>query len=1579
MKEQTKIISPIAIDMGAKNTGVYLNHFVQGEDPTTSGNIAGKTIVIDSSSITWSQVNRTQKRHQVRNNKRRKLAKRLLKLILEKEYDVNPDLKQSEYLNGLLNRRGYNRIETTEEQAEILQTQIVSDFFQPFIFKDSTNDDLLHRLSDEIIIKDEKSEQNWKDFLKGEPFSLSGKQNPELKAWIKDKKDITDKDEVAELSKAFTAIKNLIEKQIDNYKTGHLHRKNYLENIEKDIENSDTLKPLLANDLTAEKLACLIGNISNLQLRILRKYFNDKAMKSGDQWKPEELHKLFFKWVRSWHAKQNDEKENRKALLELKEKDILAVFTTSDPKLSIPPYEDQNNRRPPKDLTLRLKPEGLDHSSLTNWEAITQLLSDKYIAPQTDPHVTEKINIAEGLKDNVRIQKNSGETEERQILADTLHRILDRTIVLDPYKLRWLAQGGKTPEANKAKEWLNKRSNNQAENIIVFAKNYYAEVDIAKQGLWTEDNSLFFRCETNPPHKGNIQHRLVGHILRCDFKLNSKTKKSEELEEFKEKCWNKKIRGNATTKSLAGKIEETRKEYGNAFNYISKTIQRRQYVLRKETKEITPEQKNRWEKYEHDYKDIVDAIEYAEVVATEIDSYFKSQTIRCGEKEKYNNPYSIAQLYNHLETEIGGFSKTDQWNTEENAWRDKEQTIEVLSKAGKIVKATASNASRLTADSIRPFDGMLDRIISRQAYEIARMKIKQIEGLNEKLNIDENDTLFVPIFMEQNRFAFEQSLHEIKGKNNVKKEAKDRVEKGLENQEKQWQDKKDRIKKNQYCPYTGENITKGEIDHIIPQSESKHHGDVVFNSEANLIYCSSNGNNQKGNNRYSFDQLNPQYLEEVFRISNNVQIQQDIKDFVNGLDENDAISFHNLETEKQNYLRHALFIRDLDSKTFPLLNTRYKTLVNGTQGYLGKQIRKLLQEKYPKVEVKTYQINAQEVSQLRTILGEYDEDLKKSDRQGAFSHVVDASLVLATALQNVKIAEELTTTNTAELSEKGEWLKDLLPNNVDVLHIKRRPKYRKKLASTQIFKEGLYGERFMSILLSDEKLFYGFALNNCHEIHPLKKPKKGINNFAKKLQTSKEEQQKKQNKYFESLKPFLYTGSTKKKNKKPVSGSLSDNQQKYIYLSIDKTKALTHLQKCAKEVCGDVEIKQAEQLEELRYSVEKKEIKGVLLTGQTTKSFIQQLDDKKLKVSDLRLPAKSQWEQLIRHPIKDYGDNETTLAECFGKLEQVEIDNPKLGGFWERLSEQSGLEIDELKKHLLKKNDKGELAKKSGIVPKTVFNNKLKLKENDSLKSLENNELLQESFGLEFKIKTDLIPQTSWDKLFKELFLRHKPKNTTEYIERENRKNKDSHHKVRKKYSLPVVSAPSGGFRIKRENPLTGETVYQVSGIEGFATKGYDETLKTPVLIDELAKSANIAPLDGRQKQMENVCYFDEWKDINLTPELAKKITSLSYSIGSKDRFNIRVSMDFVKFKNLDETINHFVNIPAEVKEPKKNDNWKFKKTSFQAYFSSQLLGKPRSNLFIEKVSAGQIIFSYIVESTNGAMKKAYQNGTPAE
>ncbi|CAC9614518.1 hypothetical protein [uncultured Gammaproteobacteria bacterium] len=1599
----SKIISPIAIDMGAKNTGVYLNHFEQGEDPTTSGNIQGKTIVIDSTNITWSQAGRTQKRHQIRTNKRRKMSKRLLKLALN-EYDIDFNAKQQEYLNGLLNRRGYTYLVEGLDESLIKQPFVAEYFVKKhnifFKTKNSFYTDFL-AISNNI--------EQARELQKGLTLSKN-----EAKTKAEENKQ--------EFADAYDNIKSVLNTQIKAEDEGHKYRAIYLENIKQDIENSDLLQPLLS-DLNAEKLANLIGNISNLQLRVLRKYFNDKNMQSGDSWLPEKLHKVFFKWVRSWHAKQDNEKANRIEILKLKSNsNILDIFTTLDPVKTIPPYEDQNNRRPPKDLTLRLKPVSLD-INLKNWGIITQSLADNYILPPIDGHITCEVVIQEGLKEYTNPQKIKGQikdTKERQILADTLHRILDRTIILDPYKLRWLSQDSDTPKAKEAKNLLNQHSDNQADSIIEFAKKYYSEIEKAKQGLWVEAGSLFFRCDTNPPHKGNLTHKLVGHILREEF----------IEKEFREQCWYQKIKGNSTTKSLAGKIEDTRKEYGNGFNYIVQTIKRRNYILTNNN--LTEQQINRWDKYKKDHKDVVEAIKNTELVAEKINDFLGKNN-----QEKYNNPYSIAQLYNHLESEITGFSKTDKFNTEENAWRDKSQTTTILNKANEEVEITKANAVRLTADSIRLFDGLLDRIISRQAYEIASMKIKQIEALN----IDKNAQLFVPIFMEQNRFKFEQDIHDIKGAKNVKKKAKDRAEKGLKKQEEQWQEKDSRIKKNRYCPYTDEVITCGEIDHIIPQSQSKKNQDVVFNSEANLIYCSGVGNHQKGKNRWIFEQLQPNYLKEIF--DNETNIKQNIIDFVNGLYENDSISFHNLKDNEQNYLRHALFIPELDNKTFPILNTRYKTFVNGTQGYLGKQIRKLLQEKYSNIKVKTYQIPAQEVSQLRDELGNFDMDLAKkvnnpelnnfwetlskqnglkiitlkeflltgttiiskdnfkkkskenkeleklkdidlknyfgikikiSKPQGAFSHVVDAALVLATALQTPKIAEELTTTNVTDLSEKGEWLKNLLPKNASVQHIKRKPKYRKKLQSTQIFKDGLYGERFMPIFLDDEKLYYGFALDNCQEIEPLRKPKKTVKEFNKKLQIAKEKQQAKHNEYFELLKPFLYTG--KKNAKKVIEGDLPDNWQ-YQYLSIDKTKALNHLQKCAKEKCSNTEIEQAKQLEKLRYSIEKKKIKDVLIIEKGKKKFFIDSIDKNTKISDkqvflvdkikknskvvntIQLPALNSWEALIDYPIKDYDKNETTLKACFGKPEQVEIDNSNMLNFWQELAKESGLNIDYLRNNLLNKTDKnGKPYTKQYFISKKDLTTLCK--DNEDFKKFNDCKIF-EKFGNPFQESKDLIPQSSWDKLFKEFFHTDKVSN------------KSQHKQVRKEYSLPIVSAPSGGFRIKRKNPLTNEVIYQVSSIEGFAAKGYDKTLKNLIFINGLKNSSNIASLDGKQVEVDNVCYFDEWKKVTIPEVLEKKIISLSYAIGSKNRFNIRISMSFDRFKELDNSINYFSNILAEYKE---TDAWKFKKTKL---FENDLLGKPRSNLFVEFVSENKITFSYIVETTSKGMKIAYQNGTPVK
>ncbi|KAF3978786.1 MAG: hypothetical protein HFP77_00120, partial [Methylococcales symbiont of Iophon sp. n. MRB-2018] len=520
----------------------------------------------------------------------------------------------------------------------------------------------------------------------------------------------------------------------------------------------------------------------------------------------------------------------------------------------------------------------------------------------------------------------------------------------------------------------------------------------------------------------------------------------------------------------------------------------------------------------------------------------------------------------------------------------------------------------------------------------------------------------------------------------------------------------------------------------------------------------------------------------------------------------------------------------------------------------------------------------------------FEKKIKISKQQGAFSHVVDAALVLAAALQNPKIAEELTTTNVAELSEKGEWLKNLLPTNIDVQHIKRKPKYRKNLESTQIFKDGLYGERFMPILLDDKKLYYGFALDNCHEIESLKEPKKTVKDFDKKLQIAKQKQQIKHNEFFDLLKPFLYTG--KKNSKKPVSGDLSDNWQ-YQYLSIDKTKALDHLQKCAKEVCNEIEIKQAQQLENLRYSVEKKKIKDVLLIGQGKKTFISELDAKKFTVSGLTLPAKLQWEALINYPIMSYANNETTLKACFGKSEQVEIDNE------------------------------------------------------EKLKVLENSELLKESFGCEFKIITDLIPQSSWDKLFKAIF--HADKNNN---------NNNLHKQVRKEYSLPIVSAPSGGFRIKRKNPLTGEVVYQVSAIaDGGYACGFEKDKNEKINMTKegvtfhagLKKSANVAyigkggkPNIKKENNGDLVEPFGNTRKVNLSSDA---IQSSYLTLAESGRIDIKISIENQLFKILCQFSNIDANSPPSNISIAFNKNTETEKNDkFKAFINGQQVPMPRDS-----------------------------------
>ena len=179
------------------------------------------------------------------------------------------------------------------------------------------------------------------------------------------------------------------------------------------------------------------------------------------------------------------------------------------------------------------------------------------------------------------------------------------------------------------------------------------------------------------------------------------------------------------------------------------------------------------------------------------------------------NPYSLVQLYTLLEVDRGGFSSVSAAAHFENEWRMKTWKDE-----------TCSRCSRLPADAVRPFDGVLRRVLDRQTSELSRQIasdfFERISG--ESAQID------LAIVIEENKFAFSASLADLK-KNRA---AADKAKDALTRQEKRWLSKRERIKiaARGLCAYTGEALSDaGEFDHIIPRSQTTAAMGTAFNSE----------------------------------------------------------------------------------------------------------------------------------------------------------------------------------------------------------------------------------------------------------------------------------------------------------------------------------------------------------------------------------------------------------------------------------------------------------------------------------------------------------------------------------------------------------------------------------------------------------------------------------------------------------------------------------------------------------------------------------------------------------------------------
>jgi len=1413
---QFNVVSPIAIDFGAANTGVNISHL-------SDNNIIkeGFTIIDDGKSIKWLQKERTQNRHQRRSIKRNKLAKRLLWQILTEEFKINnveDDL--CDFINGLLNRRGYTYFTDDQVDYEVFDDIYLSGLSESVlpildeIEGTSFQEKIINITSD--IDKCKKINQQFSESHVKE----EGKRTKKFQRFF-DELKCDSKDEKDTYSKIFTEMEKLVSSTIKSKEDGHYYRASYFENIYEDIKNNEKLLRFLSkSNVSADEFYKLLANISNFQLKLLRKYFNENS-----KWDPKKLNNILDKWVKSWRCPPNSKEADAKKLLldSLKTKrNIIDFLTETDPNKTIPPYEDQDNRKPPRDKTLYIDPVKID-KIFPSWRAAVKNI----LKHSENKNLTEKLDEVISAATFLDINGNKRQNLDHDALV--LQRFFDRAKEFDPYKIRILATYNEDKTLNFLQHYdllKNHLNGNKeyADNLLNIAQRYYEEVEKAKKGLWSSraGNILFVYDQKNSKKKNLINYNL-SNILGVDFN-DEKLKKFHEFISINEVSSG--LKGKKARKIIkwAESAAILQKRLGNALNYHILDIERKGAY----SKNLSKEEKNI-------YAVILGCLNSAEKIAKEF-KIIKS--------DHFSSIYSFAQIFNSIEGDIHGFSSISKASMIENSWRSKTNKIEING----ITKYHA-NAVRLPKDSVRPFDGMLDRIIKRQAFEIACSKIDQIE----KNVIDKREKIFIPIVIEQNNFAFTYDLATIKQDNKKKKNSEGEY-KRLSSE---YYNKYERLKNSSgnICPYSGDYIRNGDIDHIIPRSITRKFSSTVYNHEANLIYCTTSGNVKKGNSRYTLKNLNKKYLQNQFGTDNIKQIADQVTEKLENIPGRKREFFSGLDNEEQKVIRHALFIPELDYITFPILSTQTKARVNGTQAWLCKNIKQIIEDELSKkgynIEFDIVKVKSEDVHRNRFLLGEHDSRFKKpvNISQSPVSHVLDASIALADAF-NAELSSE-----SAE-EDNVDYIKKFIPDNFEIKKLGKKKIWDKnKPQSEKLFKDTLYGINFLPILYTNkEEVYIGFSLDNSVEI-------------------------KDSSSFFDLMLPFLKYKKQTFNNRNELRKLLEG--RKFLPLNIDKDVAMEHLHYVSKNSVSAKDNEIANVLDALFFTTLKKDIKNVLSDSSSKLKF------DKIKEKDFQIKV-----------------------EKIGKFK-------KKGNSITHPSYQEWLQVVKTTKELL---DKG----------------------------LENNDT-------EF-----------WSEVVKNsgLFKRYKPDR--------------NHKKVRKQFSLPLLEAPSGGYRIKQQAG-NGNNVWQIVAIQNYSSIGFykkengDIDFNNPAGVQHFRKSPNVSKIGGRYSLENEYVPFGSVRNVDLEIGLPCNY-SVYLKLAETGRVDIGLTLnkeDFVEYvlPGLETEETDYLKIPSFLKT---RDNFVKSDNNTNGIFPGYM--KPRSQINILEIGE-EVTIEYRTEGFTNVLKEAFNKG----
>ena len=1500
-----RIVSPISIDLGAQNTGVYFAHYPAGS-ALKDIEKEGKVYRLEKDNYTLLMAKRTAARHQRRGFDRRQMVKRLFRLIWCQHFKLPWDNTIQQSIGFLLNRRGFSFL-TEEYNAEVLRKfpkaafdELPDSIKEELVNENSDSYDFDSKLTewsqqDESKIKahyeaiKEKSERIHKrrrvisyaeklkaycnKRLRGEEIEEKEKARiklTKLPKWILDTwKDESVKgleavqeenntvDIVAYLNQQSTDIRTILnslpdynseEKELkecvwdfdsssfdiekakfappaepresatkseqEKYKKEHQewlrahlchlvlalhkinteltsggrHRSKYFEEIKEVLKYKEHshryleafCKKLYSDDfapLEVTKLTNLIGHLSNLELKPLRKYFNDEKHQKADYWDEARLSKLFDRWIlREWRANQEKDKDKAQGKQKLykdwkdapkdKPDTVIDFWLETDPFFTIPPYQDNNNRRPPRCQSLILNPTFLDkhYAEWQNW--LEELKELKPVQDHLDKFEDELSEIKSGkgrayfsAEAKGELKKDSGRRTPKDLNARLLQFIFDRVKADDPLslneiyshtkryrqqqstiqpaiqeKLEEAIQGSGLPDTLKTLRNYRDNAVFEEGSFLHLVCNYYKIRQKARDGRvfihpeyrgvkgrgsentgrFDDNNHLLTYCNHKPRQKRYQSFYDVAGVLQVSPKELKDIIKSQNDDALVK--WLKDVNGLST---VCKKSAAAQKEHRGALKA------RMDIAIQKQ-----------------DEKDALYKLnESIEKTAREIgkklfnEEHEKQKRIFEQKIEKFRSVFSFAQINNIVftDTERSGNAKTCAVCSTDNIQRMQM----VVSENG---KASHAKAQRLPAIETRLIDGAVMRMARIVGNAIAEDKWQKIEG-----ELQAGEHVRVPIITESNRFEFEPSKEELVSSQRPKSGQRTKPRKGKPlkrgGEQALFEEKEKRITEDGHgiCPYTGGSSNNGEIDHIIPRSSQWG----TLNDEANLIYASEKGNRAKDKQTYNLADLHNAYKQKQFETTDEAEITQWIEDKI-GAGEGELFkfgqyrSFINLDPDQQKAFRHALFLREehpLRKQVINAIDNRNRTLVNGTQRYFAEVLANSLYKKAKAIgkqhllSFDYFGVEAQDSSRgegiynLRKEFEAVDSEIKKYKKskgktQELYSHLIDAQLAFCLTASDhrnegglkLNVDDSLplwpvdrTATNTIFHKIR------VSPEEMSQTDLKRRKAYEVETHHRRLMNENKPQQVQVSYQIHRDSIISErfFPLIRCHD----GEVKKG---FHPNNSTSYKESD------FEVLQPFLQRGK-----------NTSHNYEVWV---VRKRQAQEFLMEVGFRGAHQGEKKAAKLLDALSYQTVKKSIQSVLHQSRPS-------DETKKRIEEQNLTEDEK--KAIKEPPETVEDA-LRAWDCF-------ISRDKF--------------------------------KKSGVLL-PVFNEWLRLKA--ELEQAKKSQPLQD-----FLKNCAVFRNTK----------------------------KHPHKKVRKVYSLPVV-ATIGNIRLKRK-AWNGSTIIQTVPEESLAKYGY--------------------------------------------------------------------------------------------------------------------------------------------------------------